>query len=51
MNFLKEDEVEESVDSVIKAVCKKIEESDFLPCEYAPTVQALAMLVEARAKL
>ncbi len=39
------------VDSTIEAVCEKIKKDDVVIGEYANTIQALAMLVMARALL
>lgn len=44
-------DIRKTVDSVIESVGEKIKSNDTLPGEYADTIKALAVLVEARASL
>jgi hypothetical protein len=44
-------DIRKTVDSVIESVGDRIKSNDTLPGEYADTIKALAMLVEARASL
>ena len=44
-------DIRKTVDSVIESVGERIKSNDTLPSEYADTIKALAMLVEARASL
>lgn len=44
-------DIRKTVDSVIESVGEKIKNNDSIPGEYADTIKALAMLVEARASL
>lgn len=44
-------DIRKTVDSVIESVGERIKSNDTLPDEYADTIKALAMLVEARASL
>lgn len=46
-----EQEVTSKVDECIISVCNKVQNNESAPGEYADTVEALAALVEARAKL
>ncbi len=41
-------EMREMMDETIKSVCKKIQENDVMPEDYADTVNALAELIKAR---
>lgn len=41
--------VEDEIDECIISVCGKVRKDEFTPGEYADTVKALALLVEARA--
>lgn len=45
------EQVTSKVDECIISVCNKVQNNESAPGEYADTVEALAALVEARAKL